>query len=43
MSTSASMCPGDDPVAAGCFRARAEYPLHQNSVGYLWRKARDAG
>lgn len=31
--------PGDDPDR-WMFPGEAEHPLHQNSVGYLWRKAR---
>lgn len=33
--------PGDDPDR-WMFPGEGEHPLHQNSVGYLWRKARDA-
>ena len=33
--------PGDD-VDRWLFPGEGEHPLHQNSVGYLWRKARDA-
>jgi integrase len=33
--------PGDDPDR-WLFPGEGEYPLHQNSVGYLWRKARTA-
>ena len=33
--------PGDDPNR-WFFPGEGEHPLHQNSVGYLWRKARDA-
>ena len=32
--------PGDDPDR-WLFPGEGEHPLHQNSVGYLWRKARD--
>jgi integrase len=33
--------PGDE-AERWLFPGEAEHPLHQNSVGYLWRKARDA-
>jgi integrase len=33
--------PGDDG-GRWLFPGEDEHPLHQNSVGYLWRKARDA-
>ena len=33
--------PGDDR-GRWLFPGEGEHPLHQNSVGYLWRKARDA-
>jgi integrase len=33
--------PGDDPER-WLFPGEGEHPLHQNSVGYLWRKARTA-
>ncbi len=33
--------PGDDPDR-WLFPGEGEHPLHQNSVGYLWRKARAA-
>jgi integrase len=33
--------PGDDPQR-WLFPGEGEHPLHQNSVGYLWRKARVA-
>lgn len=33
--------PGDDPNR-WLFPGEGEHPLHQNSVGYLWRKARGA-
>jgi len=33
--------PGDDPNR-WLFPGEGEHPLHQNSVGYLWRKARAA-
>lgn len=32
--------PGDDPDR-WMFPGESEHPLHQNSVGYLWRKAKD--